>query len=127
MTSSFGEDADHLCAPFDLAVETLNSGWSSALGPMLRREGHIGEHAVSASLRRPKLGQLGRSWSATRRHWAFAASASSWAKAVAMKADTPRRPLLPSIIFFSTVTAAFRLSAFSAQTCQRRAAILSYK
>jgi hypothetical protein len=35
-----------------------------------------------------KLGQLGAEGSATRRPWAFAASASSRAKAVAMKADT---------------------------------------
>src|SRR5215469_10972367 len=33
---------------------------------------------------------LGRSWSATCRHWILAASASSWAKAVPMKAETTR-------------------------------------
>src|SRR6478735_3191658 len=37
---------------------------------------------------------LGRSWSATCRHWALAASASSWAKAVPMKAATTRPALL---------------------------------
>src|SRR5437667_6872847 len=37
-----------------------------------------------------------RSWSATWRHWPRAASASSWAKAVAMKAATTRRPCLPA-------------------------------
>src|SRR5512147_2136105 len=42
----------------------------------------------SASLR-----IVGRSWSATLRHWVLAASASFWAKAVAMKAETTRRPL----------------------------------
>src|SRR5882762_9429601 len=39
---------------------------------------------------------LGRSWSATCRHWVRAASASSWAKAVPMKAETTRRPCLPA-------------------------------
>jgi hypothetical protein len=42
------------------------------------------------------LGSFGLSWSATLRHWAFAASASSWAKAVAMKAETTRLLLLPA-------------------------------
>ena len=37
-----------------------------------------------------------RNWSATFRHCAAAASASSWANAVAMKAETMRRPLLPA-------------------------------
>ena len=43
-----------------------------------------------------ELGSLGLSWSATLRHWALAASALSWAKAVAMKAETTRRLLLPA-------------------------------
>ena len=34
------------------------------------------------------MGTLGRSWSATSRHWVLALSASSWAKAVATKAET---------------------------------------
>src|SRR6185295_5636610 len=42
------------------------------------------------------LGTLGRIWSATARHWVLAASGVSWAKAVAMKAETTRRPLLPA-------------------------------
>src|SRR5580693_4598186 len=42
------------------------------------------------------LGSFGRSWSATLRHCALAASALSWAKAVAMKAETTRRLLLPA-------------------------------
>jgi hypothetical protein len=42
------------------------------------------------------FGTLGRNGSATRRHWTLAASASSWAKAVAMKAETTRLPLLPA-------------------------------
>src|SRR5882757_8765990 len=36
----------------------------------------------------------GRSWSVTFRHCSLAASASSWAKAVAMKAETTRHPAL---------------------------------
>jgi hypothetical protein len=42
------------------------------------------------------FGIEGRSWSATLRHCSLAASASSCAKAVAMKAETTRRPLLPA-------------------------------
>lgn len=42
------------------------------------------------------LGSLERIWSATRRHWALAAPWSGWAKAVAMKAETTRRLLLPA-------------------------------
>ena len=38
-------------------------------------------------MRTASLGTLGLSWSATWRHWTFALSASSWAKAVATKAD----------------------------------------
>src|SRR5439155_2950340 len=42
------------------------------------------------------LGTFGRIWSATARHWVLAASGVSWANAVAMKAETTRRPLLPA-------------------------------
>jgi hypothetical protein len=42
------------------------------------------------------FGTVGRSWSVTARHWAVAAWAVSWAKAVAMKAETTRRPLFPA-------------------------------
>src|SRR3954453_12079277 len=42
------------------------------------------------------LGTLGRIWSATARHWPLAACGVSWAKAVAMNAETTRRPLLPA-------------------------------
>ena len=53
--------------------------------------------SVSASSRKAaSLGSLGRNWSATFRHCPVAASASSWANAVAMKAETMRRPLLPA-------------------------------
>ena len=47
-------------------------------------------------MRTASLGTLGLSWSATWRHWAFALSASSWAKAVATKAETTRRPWRPA-------------------------------
>ena len=42
------------------------------------------------------FGTFGLIWSATVRHWALAASAVSGAKAVAMKAETTLRPLLPA-------------------------------
>ena len=42
------------------------------------------------------FGTLGLIWSATARHWVLAASAVSWAKAVAMKAETTLRPLFPA-------------------------------
>ena len=42
------------------------------------------------------FGTFGRIWSATARHWVLAASAVSWAKAVAMKAETTLRPLFPA-------------------------------
>ena len=42
------------------------------------------------------FGTLGLIWSATARHWVLAVSAVSCAKAVAIKADTTRRPLLPA-------------------------------
>jgi hypothetical protein len=42
------------------------------------------------------LGTFGRLWSATACHWALAVSGVSWAKAMAMKVETTRRPLLPA-------------------------------
>jgi hypothetical protein len=48
--------------------------------------------ASASSISAASLGSLGRSGSATLRHCAVAASASSWAKAAAMKAETTRRP-----------------------------------
>ncbi|ESX80653.1 hypothetical protein X759_12040 [Mesorhizobium sp. LSHC420B00] len=42
------------------------------------------------------FGTFGRIWSATARHCVLAAPGVSWAKAVAMKAETTRRPLLPA-------------------------------
>src|SRR5215207_1697675 len=42
------------------------------------------------------LGTFGRIWSATARHWVLTASGVSCAKAVAMKAETTRRPLFPA-------------------------------
>ena len=39
-----GEDADHVGAPLDLAVEALDRIGAVELRPMLLREGHVGEH-----------------------------------------------------------------------------------
>src|SRR3954451_6673415 len=50
----------------------------------------------ASSISVASFGTLGHSWSATWRHCAVAAAASSWAKAVAMNAETTRRPLLPA-------------------------------
>ena len=50
----------------------------------------------ASSMIAPSFGTLGRIWSATARHWVLAASAVSWAKAVAMKAETTLRPPFPA-------------------------------
>src|SRR5690606_27117356 len=70
------------------------------------------------------FGTFGRIWSATARHWVLAASGVSWAKALTMKAEPTRRPLLPAwartflmkwtrqrchVAERTSVTAAFRL------------------
>lgn len=58
---------------------------------------HVGENVFFGIIHDGgELGTFGRIWSATARHWALAASGVSWAKAVAMKAETTRRPLLPA-------------------------------
>src|SRR5436190_10351975 len=57
------------------------------------------------------LGTFGRIWSATARHWVLAASGVSWAKAVAMKAETTRRPDLPARRRFLRNTTAPHASA----------------
>jgi hypothetical protein len=57
---------------------------------------HESEHRFSGFLSLASFGIDDRSWSVTLRHCSLAASASSWAKAVAMKAETTRRPLLPA-------------------------------
>jgi ribosomal protein L28 len=43
-----------------------------------------------------EFGTLGLIWSATLRHCVLAASGVSWANAVAMKAETTRRPFFPA-------------------------------
>lgn len=67
------------------------------LGAVLHREGHVGKHVGLGGIHqhresgnsRPELiGDLRHCW--------LAADASSWAKAVAMKAETTRRPLRPA-------------------------------
>lgn len=64
------------------------------------------------------FGTFGRSWSATARHCADAASRVSWARAVAMKAETTLRPLLLAVQVAdsSLVAAALRLSCASETT-----------
>ena len=65
-----GEDADDLGAALDLAVEALERVGRVQLGPVRRREGHVGEHVVLGLVHQGgELGTLGRSWSATWRHW----------------------------------------------------------
>jgi hypothetical protein len=92
-----GEDADHLGPPLGLAVEPLDRVDRVRLGAMLGREGHVGDHIGLGLVQEGgELWQLGAGWPATWRHCARAASASSWAKAVAMKEETTRRPLLPA-------------------------------
>jgi hypothetical protein len=44
MASSLGEDANDLGTPCDLAVEALDLVGRVQLGPVLPREGHIGQH-----------------------------------------------------------------------------------
>src|SRR5271167_379541 len=64
---------------------------------MCGREGHVGQDIglrLVEQAGEPR--QLDRSRSATLRHWALAASASSCAKAALMKAETTLRPLLPA-------------------------------
>jgi hypothetical protein len=39
-----GEDADHIVAPLDLAVEALDWVGRVQLGAVLGRERHVGEH-----------------------------------------------------------------------------------
>ena len=68
------------------------------LGAVLAREGHVGEHVLLGLVHDGR-----RAWAPSAaagrrpaRHCALAASGVSWAKAVAMKAATTRRPLLPA-------------------------------
>ena len=64
---------------------------------MLLREGHVGEHVAFGVIEDGgELGTFGQIWSATARHFVLAASGVSWPKAVAMKAETTRRPCLPA-------------------------------
>src|SRR5450755_2202503 len=75
-TSIFvGEDAGHIGPPHGLIVEPLD---------------RVGRVRLASSKKAASFGSLGRSWSVTWRHCARAASASSWAKGVAMKPETTR-------------------------------------
>src|SRR5271167_2800750 len=85
------DDANHIGAPFDFAVEAFDGICGVQFGPMWRREDHIGEHVMLGHVH-----QGGKFRQLTLRHCCLAAPASSCAKAVAMKAETTRRPLLPA-------------------------------
>ena len=64
---------------------------------MRGREAHVGEHVGLGLIQEHrKLGQFGAQLIGDAPPSARAASASSWANAVAMKAETTRRPLLPA-------------------------------
>ena len=92
-----GEDADDVGAPLDLADRPLQRVGGVQLGAVLAGKLMSARTSVSASsISAASLGTFGRSWSATRRHCCLAAAASSWAKAVAMKAETTRRPCRPA-------------------------------
>lgn len=89
------EDADDLGTALDLADESLDGVCGVDLGPVLPGEAPVGQDFglfLSLSRKAARLGSLGRSWSVTLRHCAPAASASFWAKAGAMTAETARRP-----------------------------------
>ena len=91
-----GKDADDLGPPLDLAVEPFDGAVD--FRPMLGGKPMSASTSSSASSMKPaSLGSLGLSRSATFCHCALAASALSWAKAVAMKAETTRRLLLPGL------------------------------
>ena len=67
------------------------------LGPVLLRERHIGEDVLLGLVQeRRELRQLGPDLVGDLAPLGLAAPASSRAKAVAMKAETSRRPLLPA-------------------------------
>ncbi len=69
------------------------------LCPAFLREGHVGEHVrFSVVENGGELWRLEPDLVGDVRHRALAASAlrASWARAVAMKAETTRRPLLPA-------------------------------
>ena len=64
-----GEDAHHVSAPLDLAVEDPQNIGGMSLQPMLLREVHEGQHFVLGLLRHLRSrGNFSRSWTVTMRH-----------------------------------------------------------
>lgn len=85
--------------------DSSNAIWSNAVGERsCRRARPLRRSPLSSDQWRTKarsispesLGNLPRIWSATLRHWVFAVAWSGCAKAVAIKAETTRRLLLPA-------------------------------
>ncbi|WP_371817865.1 hypothetical protein [Bradyrhizobium sp. CCBAU 53421] len=97
MTHSAAEQKNGLTAISAIVVSAMKKSLVHLIrrvkvGAVRGREAHVGEHVgLGLVEERRELGQLGRNWSAMRRHCARAASAWFWAKAVAMKAGTMRR------------------------------------
>src|SRR5436190_24087375 len=92
-----GEDANDVGTALDLAVEAFQRIGGVDFGSVIFGEAHKGEdigfglihqRCQFGNLRSELIGNLG--------HCRRAISASSWAKAVAMKAATTRRPCLPA-------------------------------
>jgi hypothetical protein len=64
---------------------------------MLLGESHVGQHVRLGGVHdRGELGHLGADLISDRAPLRAGGSAVSWAKAVAMKAETTRRPLFPA-------------------------------
>jgi hypothetical protein len=66
-----GKDADHVGAALDFAVKPLDRVCAVELGTVFAGEVHKGQDILLGRVHRlANFGTLGRSWSATRRHWA---------------------------------------------------------
>ncbi len=64
---------------------------------MLTEKGHLGEHVPFGVVHeRGELGHVRPDLVGDIGHWVLAASGVSWANAVALKAETTRRPLFPA-------------------------------
>ena len=90
-------DANDVTASLDLAVEAFEWIGAMQLGPMLSWKAHVGHYIHLGIVHEGgSLGTRGRTWSATSRHCLRAATASSWAKAVPIQAETMRRWVFPA-------------------------------
>ena len=87
---SVEEDADQLGPSLGLAVEPLDRVGRVRLDASWVGKVMQATTSVLASSKVVSFGSLGRSWSVMWRHCARTASASPWAKAVAMQAETTR-------------------------------------